>query len=311
VSLASATDELRAGAAEVARRARSVQIVQDAVAPYARGLQPRAPAIGSDDDPTPLTWTRAQRAAYWLSLDAINFGSGWFPTLRKDAGRSGYGTISAAWRTHCERSGPPSAAELIAIDAAAIASVLNQDPQHELMVLFALSLNDLGTRLRAECDGDVLVLVDGARHSAVALAARLGGWPCFADRSRYQEISLPFLKRAQIVAADLERSEVVAWDDIDRLTMFADNLVAHVLRLDGLLSFDPALEERIECGELIEHGSPEEVEIRACSVHAVELMVAARADGTTAAALDQLLWHRGQGPSYKARPRHRSRCTAY
>ena len=38
------------------------------------------------------------RAAYWLTLDAINFGSGWFPTLRKRDGRSGYNTIAAAWR---------------------------------------------------------------------------------------------------------------------------------------------------------------------------------------------------------------------
>ena len=33
--------------------------------------------------------TREDRAAFWLTLDAINFGSGWFPTLRKPAGRSG------------------------------------------------------------------------------------------------------------------------------------------------------------------------------------------------------------------------------
>jgi hypothetical protein len=95
--------------------------------------------------------------------------------------------------------------------------------------------------------------------------------------------------------------------------MFADNLVPHVLRLDGILRFDPALVARIDREELIVHGSPEEVEIRACAVHAVELLVAAAppACGLTAAALDQLLWQRGQQPRYKASPRHRSRCTAY
>ena len=93
--------------------------------------------------------------------------------------------------------------------------------------------------------------------------------------------------------------------------MFADNLVPHVLRLDGVLSFDPALVERIEREELIEHGSPEEVEIRACALHAVELIVAARGGGTTAAEVDQVLWLRGGGPRYKSVPRHRSRCTAY
>jgi hypothetical protein len=55
---------------------------------------------------------------------------------------------------------------------------------------------------------------------------------------------------------------------------------------------------------------PEEVEIRACAVHAVELIVAAR-PGSVAADVDELLWLRGQQPSYKASPRHRSRCTAY
>ena len=98
--------------------------------------------------------------------------------------------------------------------------------------------------------------------------------------------------------------------DLEHLTMFADNLVPHVLRLDGILRFDPGLVGRIDRRELIEHGSREEVEIRACALHAVELIVAQR-PGTHAAELDRLLWHRGQDPGYKASPRHRSRCTAY
>ena len=59
--------------------------------------------------------------------------------------------------------------------------------------------------------------------------------------------------------------------------MFADNLVPHVLRLDGILVFDPELVGRIERDELIEPDSPEEIEIRAGAVHAVELIVAATA----------------------------------
>jgi hypothetical protein len=312
VSDAGTTDELRAAAAEVAGRARSVRIDQAAVEPYASALELGALRAGADEFPNGGdASTRAELAAYWVTLDAINFGSGWFPTLRKPPGRSGFGTVSAAWRAHCESSGAPAAAELAAIETAAVAEILHQDPDHELMELFALSLRDLGTRLLDECGGEVLGLVDAAGGSAVAFVSRLGGWPCFADRSRYEEISVPFLKRAQIAAADLQRAGVAAWRDTARLTMFADNLVPHVLRLDGLLWFDPALVERIDGGEQIEHGSPEEVEIRACAVHAVELMVAARAGGVTAAELDQFLWHRGQEPAYKARPRHRSRCTAY
>ena len=92
--------------------------------------------------------------------------------------------------------------------------------------------------------------------------------------------------------------------------MFADNLVPHVLRLDGVLDFDPELVARIDREELIAHGSREEIEIRACAVHAVEAIVIAR-PGSRAADVDQTLWERGGGRAYKARPRHRSRCTAY
>ncbi len=251
------------------------------------------------------------RGLFWLSLDAINFGSGWFPTLRKDPGRSRYRTIAAAWRAHAQSAGPLSAAQLASIAAGDVARILDQDPEHELMELYARSLRDLGARLAEDHGGDVLRLVDAADGSAVTFALALGDWKCFADRSRYDELSVAFLKRAQIAAADLQRAGVVRWRDRASLTMFADNLVPHVLRLDGVLAFDPALVARIDDGELIVHGSAEEVEIRACALHAVELIVAARGDGRTAADVDELLWQRGQGAVYKARPRHRSRCTAY
>jgi hypothetical protein len=121
---------------------------------------------------------------------------------------------------------------------------------------------------------------------------------------------VPFFKRAQLAAADLHLQGLAPAADVAALTLFADNLVPHVLRIDGVLEFDAALVARIDAGELIEHDSPEEVEIRACALHAVELLVAAH-EGTTATAVDNALWHRGAAARYKARPRHRARTTAY
>jgi hypothetical protein len=126
--------------------------------------------------------------------------------------------------------------------------------------------------------------------------------------------AVPFLKRAQLTAADLALATGHRFDDLDRLTLFADNLVPHVLRLDGVLAYDPELVARIEAGDLLAAGSVEEVEIRAGAVTAVERVVAALHDlgrPATAMAVDHLLWRRGQGPSYKAVPRHRCRTTSY
>ena len=41
-----------------------------------------------------------ERAAFSLTLNAINFGSGWFPTLRKAPGMSGFRTVEAGLRAH-------------------------------------------------------------------------------------------------------------------------------------------------------------------------------------------------------------------
>jgi hypothetical protein len=74
------------------------------------------------------------------------------------------------------------------------------------------------------------------------------------------------------------------------------------------------LARRIDEGELIPAGSPEEIEIRACALHAVEqLVVELRGRGfqATAATIDYLLWNRGQRPHYKALPRHRTRTVFY
>ncbi len=302
--------QLRDASAKVAAGARHVRIEFQAIPAYAAGLPLAAPTGGPDPEAHLIDGTREALAAFWLTLDAVNFGSGWFPTLRKRAGHSGYHTIAGGLPDRFVGSGPWSAEALAQIDRAEIAETLGQDPGHELMELFARSLRDLGRHVVDKHGGSFTALVDSAGGSGVALVEHLAGRDCFADASPYDGLTIPFLKRAQITAADLARAGVAEFGDLDRLTMFADNLVPHVLRLDGILRFEPSLVARIDREELIEHGSPEEVELRACALHAVELIVAAQ-PGACAADVDQLLWLRGGEPRYKALPRHRSRCTAY
>src|SRR4051794_19860241 len=296
------TEEIRDACAWVAARARQVRIVEPAIEPYARTLpgdSPPAPDLQAGAAPE-------ARAAFSLQLNAINFGSGWFPTLRKPPGCSGFRTVEGALRRH----GPWTADELARLEAGEVARVMGQDPRHELMALFARALRELGGHVAGSCGGSFVALARSGEGSAVALAERLAGLPTWRDVSPYDGRRVPFFKRAQIAAADPHLQGLAPARDLAALTLFADNLVPHVLRLDGVLEFAPELVERIAREELIAHDSAEEVEIRACALHAVELLVAAHG-ATTATAVDNALWHRGAGARYKAVPRHRARTTAY
>ncbi len=106
---------------------------------------------------------------------------------------------------------------------------------------------------------------------------------------------MPFFKRAQLTAADLQAARVARFADLHRLTAFADNRVPHVLSVDGVLKLDPGLAARFRAGALLEHDSPEEAELRACVVHTIELLVTATDARLTAAEIDMVLWNRGSG----------------
>ena len=286
-------DGVRAHCAAVAASARSVKIDMDALDAVAA-----TPAATLDADVHHLDAPAEEVTRYLLTLDAINFGSGWFPTLRKRDGRSGYTTVASALRDRFRAHGAWSNGELARIDTATIAATLGQRGDHELMALYAQALRDLGGWLG---ERSALEAIEAAGGHAETLAAQLAAaMALFADRG--------FYKRAQIVPANLALAGVAVFGDLDRLTIFADNLVPHVLRCDGVLVYDPRLAAHIDAGHLLRMG-PQEQEIRACALHACELLAARL--GVAPRVLDNWLWNRGQSPQYKALLRHRCRCVYY
>ena len=92
---ASLPDQVRAASAEIAANAGSVRIDLDALETLDPGPRPEM-----DPERHYLEGDPADVAAYVLALDAINFGSGWFPTLRKRRGPDGAavsGYFTVAW----------------------------------------------------------------------------------------------------------------------------------------------------------------------------------------------------------------------
>jgi len=289
---------VRAACAFVAERAQLVRIDE------AR-LRDLAKIIGAAglDDPQPMGLELA------VTGNAVNFGSGWHPYLDKEPGASGSVTMLTRLERRFENEGPFAADELARLTADDCAFVFGQQlrpPVDELMVLFARSLNDLGRFLLDRFDGSFDSLVTAAGGSAARLVELVIEMPMYRDVASYDRRAVPFLKRAQLTASDIG-----SFVDLDRLTLFADNLIPHVLRVEGVLTFDGALAAAIDRGELLDAGGQAETEMRAAAVHAVELIVGRLDGAATPRRIDNYLWRRGQDDRFKASPRPRVRTVFY
>jgi hypothetical protein len=277
----------------VAERAELVRIDSGRLEELVGGLELRNP------DPVP--------ADFAITLNAINFGSGWHPHLRKLPGMSGSRTIMSRLQERFDTEGPLTPDELAQVtpdDCAELLAQRMEPPVGELMALFARSLNDLGRFLIDDHDGSFEALVQAADRSAVKFVELLQAMPMYRDVATYGGRPVPFLKRAQITASDIG-----TFDDLDCLTIFPDNLVPHVLRLEGVLVVDAAVVAAIERDELLQPGGHAEIELRATAVHAVERLT--QLSGTPPRQLDYTLWDRGQHARYKAVPRPRIRTYFY
>lgn len=312
-----------------------VTVIDEAIAPYAASLGPELAAGPAPASPIPDPGLSAvgadaeARAARVLTLDAINFGSGYHDHLSKDPGLSGARSMAARWERALDDQpvpGWPDPGWLTSLGSAGCARLLGQSLDHpdqaELMDLFAIALADLGTLVTDTYGGSYLALIEQSGGSAQTLAQSLLAMPFYRDQwppaPGQGPTTVYFYKRAQITAADLARAfnhqPPARFSDLAALTAFADNLVPHVLRVDGVLDYHPELARTIDRGEPLALGSRAEIEIRAAGVEVVERLVATLAQAgtpTRAMDVDLALWTRGGGGPYKAVPRHRCRSTFY
>src|SRR3954447_15063053 len=140
-------DGVRQHCAAVAAAARHVSIDEQRLDAYdLEGPPPEPDPL--DAERHFLEGSHEDVAAYFLILDTINFGSGWFPLLKKRGVGgipvSGYYTVAWGLADEVRANGVPSNQRLRATTAEEIAAMLGQDPSLELMSLFAQALRELG-----------------------------------------------------------------------------------------------------------------------------------------------------------------------
>ncbi|MBL8858704.1 MAG: hypothetical protein JNL28_09380 [Planctomycetes bacterium] len=260
--------------------------------------------------------------AFLVMLSALRFGSGYHDKLRKRPGLSVGQTLVKSLTELFERLGAPASEDLLQVTSADCARWLGQDLGEsapiELMDLFARSFRDLGRLVTDQYDGSFVDLVHSAGGSVERLVEVLAQMPFYADVQRYRGLDVPFYLRAQQLAIELAQtfgpSGFGRFDDLQLLAPSADNVIPHVLRLEGVVRYERGLQERIDRGEPVPAHTEREVEIRAAAVFAVELIVEAlRTNGVAATdvQVDSWLRARGRAPAYRSKPRHRSRTVLY
>lgn len=269
---------------------------------------------------------------YWSLDEASDPGTRWRIDHHGEL-HNGYTALAIALTRAAEAGIPLWSPQWLAeVDAGTLGAILRPaagSPAIPLLGERVTHLRELAAGLvlafpdqpLATLDRPFSTLIERCRGSAVALVETIAAlYPSFNDVAIWtppndpdRPLTLRFLKRAQILVSDLagalEGTPLGTFHDRDELTAFADYKVPQVLRQLGVLEYAPSLVDRLHRRELILAGSRTEIEIRAATIWACELIRQALADrGFTmpATAIDWLLWNAGQDLPPGSEPYHRT-----
>ncbi len=171
-------------------------------------------------------------------------------------------------------------------------------------------IREVGAVTQREFRDDFRYILDRAQYDALKLVDLVvNHFPSFEDSAVYRGQKVEFSKRAQLLASDLDYS-FAGLDNNDRLTACADYKLPQVLRRHSILRYSDDIQGRIRAREEVPAGSEEEVEIRAHTIHAVEL-IKGEITGVKSSQINDYLWLEGQTKLPTDEPYHLTRTTAY
>lgn len=139
-------------------------------------------------------------------------------------------------------------------------------------------LKEAGSVLKNEGASSFSAIVERCDHSAVKLVNWIvSHLHSYNDQFAYKGHQVQIFKRAQILVADLWAcfggQSIGQFKDVNEITMFADYRVPQILHVLGAIKYSPELARKLEQKEYLPSGCEDEVEIRGCSIHSVEVIV--------------------------------------
>lgn len=310
----------------VAERSRYVYIDGKALHDFCNWLIQETVKVPPWDSAHHYSSGREDTVAYFLVLDSINFcfwpaeGKKRWEIRYKSGSLSGYNAMAFRLKNAMESGIPIADARFLAgMSLDEFMKILGGSGELQLLGERVEILHQLGQTLLLKYGGMPHLLVESAGKSAVRLVRLLiKDFSSFRDMAEYDEKTIYFYKRAQIFAADLHGAfGGKSWGqflDMDMLTAFADYKLPQVLRQLGVINYTDSLSEKINNRMHLEPGSPEEVEIRANTVLAVEQIknqLRVLGQDLRSFEIDWLLWNMGQDDTFREKPYHLTVSTYY
>jgi hypothetical protein len=308
-------------------RARFVRIEQSSIDALAADIleSPMHPAVTTwhKDHLGSIKLTPAELANFVLVLDALNFyfwGEPRWRVTERGETEDGYWALTMALRRALREGFPITDARYLAtISSSDVAQILRGESIIPMFSARVQHLREVGESLIRECNGSFLICIERCHGSGVELLRQIITlFPSFVDVRHYASRTIPLYKRAQILVSDLsaafESNRIELFEDLTFLTAFADYKVPQVLHQLGVLRYHHDLEARLHRMELIPVNSPEEVEIRAATVVAVDRIARETARAGTVLpdyTIDWHLWALGQHDRHDRLPYHRTPTLAY
>jgi len=308
-------------AQEVTEKSLHVRLDKHAIINFARKLDKEQVVMTSWNTLYHFNGKEEDLVAYLLVLDSINFcfwpapGNPKWEIEYQSEKLSGYFALAASLKKALESGVPLTNAQYLSeLSLTEFKKILGGTGYLQLLESRVRSLNELGQMVMREYHGKAFQLAEAAAHSALHLVRLLTDTlPSFRDSTTYRGEKVFFYKRAQLFAADLygalQGKDWGFFHDIDLLTAFADYKLPQVLRHVGVLRYAKSLAQKVDHHINLHAGSPEEVEIRANTIWAVELIrqeLLLRGKKLKAMEIDWLLWNLGQHDDYRIKPYHRT-----
>lgn len=176
------------------------------------------------------------------------------------------------------------------------------------------NLREAGRVLLEKYEGKFSKAIETSESDAIKLTQLIiDDFPSFRDISTLDGKKFFFLKRAQICPNDISyvfKNTGQQIKNIQHLTAFADYKLPQILRMFGVLEYVDELAEKVDNMIEIFHDSREEIEIRAATIWAVELL-RQKIKELTAMEIDNALWLLSQEIKQGTKPHHRTRTIFY